>query len=151
MMGEWQGGADTPLAEARCGTTSNSCPNLPCGQNCLYTYKADESSDMKILGVHYTPAKRYSDSFNYELTSLDNGNKCGVKGYSTSDTWYAVLDFGTNFCNIRNLLDGVPGVGGGVALDTALVAVVQAGQLVVERVGVALGGSLVDAQDLHVG
>lgn len=106
MMGEWQGGADTPLDEARCGTTSNSCPNLPCGQKCLYTYKADESSDMKILGVHYTPAKRYSDSFNYELTNLDNGNKCGVKGYSTSDTWYAVLDFGTNFCNIRNLLDG---------------------------------------------
>ena len=29
-----------------------------------------------------------------------------LQAYSTSDLWYAVLDFGTNYCNLRNLLDG---------------------------------------------
>ncbi len=28
------------------------------------------------------------------------------QGYSTSLTWYAILDFGTNYCNLRNLIDG---------------------------------------------
>jgi hypothetical protein len=28
------------------------------------------------------------------------------QAYSTSSLWYAILDFGTNYCNLRNLLDG---------------------------------------------
>jgi len=97
MMNEWAG-------DSNCGQPSDTCQSMPCGQKCLYEYKADQSTDSKIYGVHLTPVKRYSDSFNYEFTALDGG--CAVKGYSTSDTWYAVLDQGTNFCNIRNLLDG---------------------------------------------
>merc|ERR1711982_25449 len=99
MMNEWAG-------DSNCGQLSDTCQSMPCGQKCLYEYKADQSTDSKIYGVHLTPVKRYSDSFNYEFTALDGGSRCAVKGYSTSDTWYAVLDQGTNFCNIRNLLDG---------------------------------------------
>ena len=29
-----------------------------------------------------------------------------TQGYSTSETWYAVLDYGTNYCNLHNLVDG---------------------------------------------
>ena len=29
-----------------------------------------------------------------------------IQAYSTSDTWYALLDMGTNYCNLRNILDG---------------------------------------------
>jgi len=29
------------------------------------------------------------------------------KGSSSSDTWYAVLDFGTNYCNLNNLITGI--------------------------------------------
>lgn len=29
-----------------------------------------------------------------------------LQGYSTSETWYAVLDYGTNYCNLRNLIEG---------------------------------------------
>jgi hypothetical protein len=29
-----------------------------------------------------------------------------IQAYSTSATWYALLDMGTNYCNLRNLLDG---------------------------------------------
>ena len=28
------------------------------------------------------------------------------QGYSKSDLWYAVLDFGTNYCNLNNLITG---------------------------------------------
>ena len=28
------------------------------------------------------------------------------QAFSTSSIWYAILDFGTNYCNLRNLLDG---------------------------------------------
>ena len=28
------------------------------------------------------------------------------QAYSRSQLWYAYLDFGTNYCNLRNLLDG---------------------------------------------
>ena len=27
------------------------------------------------------------------------------QGFSTSETWYAYLDYGTNYCNLRNLAD----------------------------------------------
>merc|ERR1719318_408836 len=40
-------------------------------------YKFGEYDDMTITGTHQTPANRY-----------------------------AVLDFGTNYCNLRNLVDG---------------------------------------------
>jgi len=99
MMNEWTG-------DSNCGQLSDSCQSMPCGQKCLYEYKADQSTDSKIYGVHLTPVQRYSDSFNYVLTPLDGGARCAVKGYSSSDLWYAVLDYGTNFCNLRNLLDG---------------------------------------------
>jgi len=29
-----------------------------------------------------------------------------VQGYSTSETWYAFLDYGTNYCNLHNLITG---------------------------------------------
>jgi len=106
MMDRWRGDDQTPLEESGCGTTSDTCPKLPCGQRCLYKFLPDETTATKVYGTHWTPVSRYSDSFNYELTELDGGAKCGVKGYSRSDTWYAVLDYGTNFCNVRNLLDG---------------------------------------------
>ena len=29
-----------------------------------------------------------------------------LQGFSTSETWYAVLDYGTNYCNLHNLITG---------------------------------------------
>merc|ERR1712110_237738 len=71
--------------DSNCGTVSPTCPELPCGQNCLYKYLSVDD-DGTLRGKHATPVKRYNDSM--------------------SDLWYAVLDFGTNYCNLRNLLDG---------------------------------------------
>lgn len=57
-----------------------------------------------VYASHLTPVKRYEDflTFNFET----DGPNCKVRGYSTSGVWYAVLDYGTNYCNLRNLIDG---------------------------------------------
>mmetsp|Transcript_20520 Transcript_20520/g.33725 ORF Transcript_20520/g.33725 Transcript_20520/m.33725 type:complete len:81 (+) Transcript_20520:57-299(+) len=34
-----------------------------------------------------------------------DGIMCEVEGHSSSDTWYAVLDNGTNYCNLHNLVE----------------------------------------------
>ena len=49
--------------------------------------------------------------FNYNLQStwhalLLKKKIYSLQGYSTSETWYAVLDYSTNYCNMRNLLEG---------------------------------------------
>jgi len=48
---------------------------------------------------------RYTDSLRFSLSDTDQG-LCSVEATSKSDTWYAVLDFGTNYCNLRNLVEG---------------------------------------------
>jgi hypothetical protein len=37
---------------------------------------------------------------------VDSGNSCTVDGYSTSELWYAILDYGTNYCNLHNIVTG---------------------------------------------
>ena len=69
--GNWQ--------QEKCGVVSDTCPSLPCGQRCLYKYKADESTESKVSGVHLTPAKHYSDSFNFQLAPTADNAGCKVK------------------------------------------------------------------------
>ena len=49
--------------------------------------------------------KRYADSLTFKFED-QSGTSCKIDAFSTSDLWYAVLDWGTNYCNLRNLLDG---------------------------------------------
>jgi len=95
QIDNWQG-------DALCPTTSPSCPELPCGQNCLY--ELTKSTENEIYGTHTTPVARYVDDISFKLRSNSGG--CTVNAKSSSQTWYAVLDKGTNYCNLRNLIDG---------------------------------------------
>lgn len=67
-------------------------------------------SFLKILklkinkATHETPVKHYVDDLTF--TFKQNGADCNVDGSSSSETWYAVLDFGTNYCNLNNLITG---------------------------------------------
>ena len=48
---------------------------------------------------------RYVDSVNFKFE--DQGeNSCKIAGFSESDLSYDYLDKGTNYCNLRNLIDG---------------------------------------------
>jgi hypothetical protein len=48
--------------------------------------------------------KQYVDDLTMDFSASANGG-CSVKGFSTSETWYAVLDYSTNYCNLHNLAD----------------------------------------------
>jgi len=79
--------------------------NFSCGtgQRCLYQLTAN--NDSFITGTHTTPVKRYVDDIKYWFDPQRN-DRCEIKGHSTSQVWYAVLDYGTNYCNIHNLMFG---------------------------------------------
>jgi len=98
QMNQWEG-------DSNCGQISDDCPSLPCGQNCLYEF-IETQADGTLKGRHLTPVKRYVDSLTFKFEDQSNASSCKIDAYSRSDLWYAILDFGTNYCNLRNLLDG---------------------------------------------
>mmetsp|Transcript_30805 Transcript_30805/g.38599 ORF Transcript_30805/g.38599 Transcript_30805/m.38599 type:complete len:869 (+) Transcript_30805:85-2691(+) len=75
----------------------DDCEGEKCG------YSIISSSDGFLELDHETPSKHYVDSITFKFTAVDG--MCEVEGKSSSDTWYAVLDNGTNYCNMRNLVD----------------------------------------------
>ena len=73
------------------------------GEKCLYEYTGTEGN--VVTGTHTTPVKGYVDDL--ELTFNDGGDgTCAMSGFSTSQTSYAYLDSGTNYCNMKNLITG---------------------------------------------
>ena len=36
----------------------------------------------------------------------ESDTECNIEGFSTASLSYAWHDFGTNYCNLRNLMDG---------------------------------------------
>ncbi|KAL8591608.1 hypothetical protein ACOMHN_030494 [Nucella lapillus] len=71
-------------------------------EKCLYTLKSRTES--QVTATHETPVKHYVDDLTFTFTP--SASSCKVKGHSTSETWYAVLDYGTNYCNLHNLITG---------------------------------------------
>ncbi|XP_071479354.1 uncharacterized protein [Diadema antillarum] len=91
---------ETLVKQMKIWETEANCQNG--GEKCLYavTYQ----NDTYINGTHMTPVKHYVDDISFQLTSKKSG--CAVFGFSTSETWYAYLDYGTNYCNLHNLITG---------------------------------------------
>ena len=104
---------------------------MPCGQRCRYVFEEiDENGS--ITGYHLTPAKSYRDNVSFEFS--DDGNSCNIVGFSKSTVSYAFLDFGTNYCNLRNLLDGAGlAVGNGFQESTSTQICTQYDQLNCDR------------------
>ena len=95
---------ENELKAKACPGTSRKCPKLPCGQKCRYVFqKIGEKG--KIIGYHLTPKYSYRDNIQFEFKETV-GDTCKVQGFSKSTISYAYFDFGTNYCNLRNLLDG---------------------------------------------
>lgn len=94
--------------QQHCGNVSNalvaafkdmSGSDCGSGEKCLYSLEAANAT--AISGKHETPKKHYKDDLTIGLQQ--HGTTCTVDGFSTSETWYAVLDDGTNYCNLHNL------------------------------------------------
>ncbi|XP_033762823.1 uncharacterized protein LOC117344249 [Pecten maximus] len=77
-----------------------STPEL--NEKCLYALVSSDSNVLKA--THETPLHPYIDDVTFTFTT--SGSDCNVEGNSRSRTWYAYLDFGTNYCNMNNLLTG---------------------------------------------
>ncbi|CAE1326815.1 unnamed protein product [Acanthosepion pharaonis] len=67
-------------------------------------YKLTYFNESLIEGTHTTPKMHFVDSLNFHLNKIND--TCYVKGFSSSDLWFALLDFGTNYCNLHNLITG---------------------------------------------
>ncbi|KAG0715514.1 hypothetical protein GWK47_001300 [Chionoecetes opilio] len=72
-------------------------------QQCRYKYEGEKGDT--ILGSHTTPVLSFVDNLNFTLTDVSSGT-CKVKAFSESGASYAVIDFGGNYCNLRNLVIG---------------------------------------------
>ncbi|XP_064614190.1 uncharacterized protein LOC135477906 [Liolophura sinensis] len=74
------------------------------GQRCLYQLVRETNSS--LIATHMTPVKHYMDDLTFSFTNSADNSECTVEGFSTSQIWYAVLDYGTNYCNLHNLVTG---------------------------------------------
>ncbi|XP_045916660.1 uncharacterized protein LOC123977753 [Micropterus dolomieu] len=59
-----------------------------------------------IAAKHTTPVKSYVEDINFRLVSYHFFACCHVSAMSISETWYAIKDHGTNYCNLYNLMEG---------------------------------------------
>merc|ERR1711935_296738 len=76
--------------------------SAPHGQKCLYKHTG--SDGLTTTGTHTTPIHRYVDDLTFEFIPQSNSG-CLVDANSISET-LSLLDFGTNYCNLFNLMDG---------------------------------------------
>ena len=71
-------------------------------QRCRYKLTSEDADEIKA--THTTPLMLYVDDLNFDFNQ--DKSSCEVKAFSTSQLWYAFLDFGTNYCNLHNLVVG---------------------------------------------
>ncbi|KAK2159428.1 hypothetical protein LSH36_153g00062 [Paralvinella palmiformis] len=80
--------------------TADNCKDG--GEKCLYKLISQHGSLLKA--THETPKKHYIDDLMFTFKQV--GDTCEVQGNSRSQLWYALLDMGTNYCNLHNLITG---------------------------------------------
>ncbi|KAF0028413.1 hypothetical protein F2P81_019500 [Scophthalmus maximus] len=74
------------------------------GQRCLY--KLQSATVHFIAAKHTTHFERKVDDINFRLASSHFFTSCHVSAMSVSESWYAIKDHGTNYCNLYNLMEG---------------------------------------------
>eukprot|EP00095_Tigriopus_kingsejongensis_P005559 maker-scaffold736_size104543-snap-gene-0.18 protein:Tk05559 transcript:maker-scaffold736_size104543-snap-gene-0.18-mRNA-1 annotation:"hypothetical protein DAPPUDRAFT_223657" len=83
-----------------CGTAPGD--QSPNGQKCLYEFLGSEG--LYSFGTHTTPIQRYVDDIDFTFNVQDDGG-CTIEAHSKSQS-LSLLDYGTNYCNVFNLMDG---------------------------------------------
>uniref|UniRef100_A0A672RDH3 Si:ch73-250a16.5 n=1 Tax=Sinocyclocheilus grahami TaxID=75366 RepID=A0A672RDH3_SINGR len=81
--------------------STETCPGK--SQRCLYSLVSVNAED--ITATHTTPVMRFVDDITFNLSSPDP-DSCDIQGRSVSQSWYAILDSGTNYLNMYNLMRG---------------------------------------------
>ena len=100
----WTFSVNCTFVNGKIAAQMNAWSGTSCGTGEKCGYKITSQSASEIKGTHTTPVHHYVDDLTMAFTA--SGSGCSVTGFSTSETWYAVLDYGTNYCNLHNLVDG---------------------------------------------
>jgi len=101
----WTFSVNCTFVNNKIATQMNTWSGTNCDSGEKCRYKITSQSASQIKGTHTTPVKHYVDDLTMTFTA-PTATSCSVAGFSTSETWYAVLDYGTNYCNLHNLVDG---------------------------------------------
>ena len=84
------------------------------------TYTLDTVTPSSIAGHRLTGDGRYTDEFEFSFAPTGTGGGCAVAACSESQVT-SVIDFSTNYCNLRNLYcspgEGCPPGAGGPDLS----------------------------------
>ncbi|KAM7400432.1 hypothetical protein PAMA_004900 [Pampus argenteus] len=59
-----------------------------------------------VIQANHTSAVGQTESVNFTMISMAMGQGCHLDGLSVSAFWYSLLDNGTNYCNLRNVIQG---------------------------------------------
>lgn len=101
---DWTFGDSCSEVEDRLVNQIKEWSNTECNtkQRCNYEFLGRDTG--VIRATHTTPVLRFTDSLNFTFAATTQG--CGVKGTSVANAWYAIIDFGVNYCNLKNLVMG---------------------------------------------
>uniref|UniRef100_A0A4W6BVZ4 Uncharacterized protein n=1 Tax=Lates calcarifer TaxID=8187 RepID=A0A4W6BVZ4_LATCA len=64
------------------------------------------SATPSLIQANHTSAVGQIENVNFTMNGTSMGLGCNVKGSSMSAFWYSLFDNGTNYCNLRNVIQG---------------------------------------------
>uniref|UniRef100_A0A3B5AU99 Uncharacterized protein n=1 Tax=Stegastes partitus TaxID=144197 RepID=A0A3B5AU99_9TELE len=59
-----------------------------------------------LIQANHTSAVGQVESVNFTMTSTSVSLGCHIQGSSVSAFWFSLFDNGTNYCNLRNVIQG---------------------------------------------
>ncbi|KAK3766009.1 hypothetical protein RRG08_002252 [Elysia crispata] len=101
---DWDVGVDCKTAGQKIVDQIKNWNNTECGTGEKCRYALISYDEQTLKGKHVTPVKHYVDDISMMFKA--SGSGCAIHGFSTSETWYAILDQSTNYCNLHNLITG---------------------------------------------
>ncbi|GAA6234117.1 uncharacterized protein LOC101160024 [Lates japonicus] len=64
------------------------------------------SATPSLIQANHTSAVGQIENVNFTMNGTSMGLGCHVEGSSISAFWYSLFDNGTNYCNLRNVIQG---------------------------------------------
>ncbi|XP_033321706.2 uncharacterized protein LOC117217917 [Megalopta genalis] len=87
----------------------NWSSNVNCGPRagkCLYKLSEPKSDESNIIRATHTGLDMRTME-TMKITFENMNRSCLATGESVSNDWFRVFDYGTNYCNLRNLVTGI--------------------------------------------
>ncbi|XP_003489390.1 uncharacterized protein LOC100747970 [Bombus impatiens] len=82
----------------------SSCVNCgPRGGRCLYTLKEPKPNESNIIkAIHLASNLKTTETIKIDFDEINK--TCVATGESVSNEWFRIFDYGTNYCNLHNLV-----------------------------------------------